>query len=246
MFSPVNPFTINYIGQYFMAGNTGFMRQQVQYLQQTGEYELGAAIGMAGNNPGVSDGDLETTKSPSYVLRLSRKLTAGRVGLSGIYSQLQYLDISSHRREAMGANAFYEYLGTGFQIKGEVYYGQNLANMGLLCIGKGSAQKDITEYGGHVTMNFPLNEHHIVFGGVGTALVANRSDVTAFSTKATGQIENQGILQNITTKVGYEYKVDQDLSLLAEVTRFQNQTKLPDSNQLNIVPVIETGLQLNF
>ena len=50
LFSPVTSFTFDYVGLYFMAGNTGFMRQQLQYLNTQGNWEFGTAIGMAGNN----------------------------------------------------------------------------------------------------------------------------------------------------------------------------------------------------
>jgi hypothetical protein len=50
LFSPVTSFTFDYVGLYFMAGNTGFMRQQLRYLNSQGNWEFGTPIGMAGNN----------------------------------------------------------------------------------------------------------------------------------------------------------------------------------------------------
>jgi hypothetical protein len=50
-----------------------------------------AAVGMAGNNPGTIDSDLERGKSPTYSARASYALPAGRVGASAIYSRLKYV-----------------------------------------------------------------------------------------------------------------------------------------------------------
>ncbi len=62
--SPTTAYTYDIVGLYFLAGNTGFMRQQAQYLKTVGTWEFAVALGMAGNNPGVTDNDLELGKSP--------------------------------------------------------------------------------------------------------------------------------------------------------------------------------------
>lgn len=115
LFSPVGSYTFDYVGLYFLAGNTGFMRQQVQYLRTAGDWELGGALGMAGNNPGVIDSNLETAKSPSYALRVSHKVgEKGRVGLSGIYARLKFQQPSENNstHDSYGANAFLKKCGT--------------------------------------------------------------------------------------------------------------------------------------
>ncbi len=110
LFSPTTAYTYDIVGLYFLAGNTGFMRQQAQYLKTTGAWEFAAALGMAGNNPGVTDNDLELGKSPTYSGRITRQLDNGKVGVSAIYSTLHYVadgeNGTSH--DSYGANAFYE------------------------------------------------------------------------------------------------------------------------------------------
>lgn len=130
LFSPVTAYTFDIVGLYFLAGNSGFMRQQAQILNTQGDWEFGAALGMAGNNPGVVDADLEIAKSPTYAVRASRKVPGGRVGLSGIYSRLTYESSNGRTHDAYGANAFYEQVMSRLNLKSEAYYGQNLANLG--------------------------------------------------------------------------------------------------------------------
>lgn len=250
LFSPVTGFTFDYVGVFFHAGNTGFMRQQVQYLQTHGNWELGGALGMAGNNPGVTDGNLEASKSPTYALRLTRKLETGRVGISGIYAKLKYQEGtqngSSH--DAYGGNAFYEHVLGKLSIKSEAYYGQNMNNIGTLAIGKGTDSSDVKEFGGTLTGNLVLSEKTGVFGGVGMAKVDNKSSLTPFAPQGTGAaITSPGLASNFLSRIGYEYKITPDFSWLTELSRYETKAKLADNGyQLNIAYGLESGIQLRF
>ncbi len=249
MFSPVTSFTFDYVGLFFNAGNTGFMRQQVQYLQTHGEWELGGALGMAGNNPGVTDGNLETAKSPTYAVRLTRKLENGRVGISGIYARLKYEATGENgtTHDSYAGNAFYEQILGALSIKSEAYYGQNLNNIGTLAIGKGTQTSDVKEFGGTLTGSYKLTETNSVFGGVGLARIDNKATLTPFVLGTTNVITSPGIASNLLSRVGWEHKITPDFSWITEFSRYETKAKIADNNyQLNIAYGLETGIQLRF
>lgn len=253
LFSPVTTYTFDYVGLYFMAGNVGFMRQQAQYIKTAGNYELGAAVGMAGNNPGVTDTDLELGKSPTYSVRVARKLTDGRLGLSAIYSTLHFNQTATAptvSKDSYGYNAFYEQKVGSWNIKSEAYYGQNLANLGSLSIGKGTATSTVREFGGTLTAQYVMDEFQTIFGGVGLAKIDNKGQLTPFTpnpASTTTAITQPGVNSNFLSRVGYEYKVTPDLSWLSEVSRYETDSKLSDNKyQLNIAYSVESGIQFRF
>lgn len=246
LFSPVTSFTYDYVGLYFLAGNTGFMRQQLQYLNHQDKWEFGAAVGMAGNNPGTMDSDLETGKSPSYAARVSYALNSGRVGASAIYARLKY-EANDSTHDAYGYNLFFENNYSLFNVKSEAYYGQNLANIGSLSIGKGTATEDVKEYGATLTAQYKLNQKHIPFGGLGVARVDNKASVTPISFNANNVITNPGITSNFLMRAGWEYKVTEDFSWVSEVSHYETTSKLTSSQiQTQVVASVESGVQLRF
>lgn len=248
LFSPVSSYTYDFVGLYFLAGNSGFMRQQIQYLKTMGKWELGAAVGMAGNNPGTTDSDLELGKSPSYAARLSYALEHGRMGISGIYSRLSYVQSNDSSHDAYGANLFFENFYGPLAVKSEVYYGQNLANLGSLTLGKGTDVTNVREFGGTFTFQYQLNEKHQPFAGIGYAKVDNSSELSPFvfdNTKKT--ITSAGIDSNFLLRLGWEYKVTEDLSWVSELSRYETTSKVADNSfQVNIASSVESGIQLKF
>jgi len=246
LFSPVTSYTYDYVGLYFMAGNTGFMRQQFQYLNTQGKWEFGAAVGMAGNNPGTMDSDLELGKSPTYSARASYALSAGRIGASVIYSHLKYAENDSSH-DVYGYNLFLENSLGETSLKSEVYYGQNLGNIGTLAIGKGTMNEDVKEYGGTLTLSHKLSPKHIPFGGIGFARIDNRDAITPISFSATNTITNPGVSGNFLARIGWEYKVTDDFSWVTEISRYETTSKLASNQyQTNTAESAETGIQLRF
>ena len=250
LFSPVGSFTFDIVGLYFMAGNTGFMRQQFQYIHDTDNWELGAAVGIAGNNPGVIDNDLELGKSPTYSARISRKLNKGRVGVSAIYSRLHYT-VNDSTHDAYAGNAFYEQaINDRLDLKSEIYYGQNLNNIGSLGIGKGTATSNVKEYGGTLTANQKLTEKSIIFGGVGLAKADNRREVTPLTfggTVAANVIAQPGVTSNFLSRIGYNYLISEDFSWINEVSRYDTRSRVAINHyQNNVAYGLETGFQLRF
>jgi len=240
LFSPTSAFTYNYVGNYFLAGNAGFMRQQLQYLRTEGDYELGGAIGLANSNPTAKENDTELSRSPSYAARISKKLDNGKVGLSGIYAHLSYRANEVISKDAYGINAFYEKTFGLLAFRSEAYYGQNLANLGALTLGKGTSEADVKEFGGYASAQYKLSEKNFVFGGAGIAKVDNRSVIPlAPASPAVGK--------NFLTRFGWEYRIQEDFSWITEVSRYDTTNKLADNRyQLNIVGSLESGIQLRF
>lgn len=247
LFSPVNAFTFNYVGMYFEAGNVGFMRQQAQYLNTQGKWEFGGAVGMAGNNPGITDNDLELGKAPTYSGRVSYALSSGRVGFSGIYARLKYAANDSHH-ESYGLNAFLENTFGETSVKTEAYYGQNLNNIGSLGIGKGNTVDDVKEYGAHLSASYKLTVTNVPFVGLGVARVDNSKSLPAFNRPSTSVvIASPGISSNLVSRVGWEYKVTEDFSWVSELSRYETSSKLTATNkQTNIAYGLESGVQLRF
>jgi hypothetical protein len=254
LFSPTTTFTFDYVGLYFLAGNSGFMRQQAQYLKTLGDWELGAALGMAGNNPGASDTDLELGKSPTYALRLARALKDGRIGLSAIYSTLHFNQTTtapSSAQDAYGYNAFYEQKVGSFNIKSEAYYGQNLANLGALTLARGTAGANVREYGATLTGQYLMNETQTIFGGVGMARIDNKANLVPFNIPSTGTSANvisaPGVRSNFLVRAGYEHKVTPDLSWLSEISRYETDSKLANNEYKSKTAYsLESGIQLRF
>ncbi|MDH4469075.1 MAG: hypothetical protein QE271_13535 [Bacteriovoracaceae bacterium] len=248
LFSPVTSYTFDYVGGYFMSGNVGFFRQQLQYLRTEDHWEFGGAVGMAGNNPAAIDGDLELKKSPTLAARASYLLNHGRVGLSAIYSEIYFSATNNESHKAYGLNTYYEQLFGKLGIKSEFYYGQNLANIAMLSIGKGTSAFDAKEFGGTLTVNVPVIDKHFIFGGIGGAFVENASETPSFNLDSTSKlITYPGIVKNISAKVGWDYHLTEDLSWMTEISRFDTKSKISTSEfQKNIAYMAETGVQLRF
>lgn len=242
-FSPVGAFTYNYVGNYFLAGNTGFMRQQVQYMNTQGAWEFGGAIGMAGSNPGVSEGDLELSKSPSYALRAMRKLSGnGRIGVSGIYAR-SHFEVNNSSHDSYSGNFFYEQSLGRISLRSEFYFAQNLANLGALSIGRGTATSNVKEHGGFLSSSFKMTEKSDITAGIGFARIDNEKSVTPF---AAGASASAGILSNTVARLGYEYKVTTDLSLHCELSRYETKFKLAAKDDMNITHQVDAGILLRF
>lgn len=243
LFSPVGAFTYNYVGNYFLAGNTGFMRQQIQYLNTQGEWEFGGALGMAGSNPGVMEGDLELSKSPSYALRAIRKIAGkGRVGISGIYAR-SHFEVNNSSHDSYSGNLFYEQTFGRISLKSEFYFAQNLANLGALSIGKGTSTDNVKEHGGFLSASLKLTEKSVATAGIGFASVDNEKSVTPFTAGASA---STGILNNTVARLGYEYMVTADLSVLCELSRYETELKLASKNKMFIAHQVDAGILLRF
>ncbi|RYZ65418.1 MAG: hypothetical protein EOP05_20615, partial [Proteobacteria bacterium] len=131
IFSPLNTFTYNYVGNTFQAGNSAFMRQQAVLVHTTEGFEQKVALGLFNANNAAAIGDVERSAVPTLAYQASWGTSPSRIGLSAIVSQF-IVRPGGERENAMmyGANFFTEQKWGSFDFRAEAYYGQNMANSG--------------------------------------------------------------------------------------------------------------------
>lgn len=245
LFSPLSPYTFNLVGNYFMAGNSGFIRQQLQYLKEINNFELGLAAGLFSSNVTNRDSDVEVSKSPTYATRFAYKLNNGRIGLSALYGNLKYESQAGSRHDTYGLNTFFEKKFQSLEFKSEFYYGQNLANSSANTMGRGTADANVKEWGGFLSFYYRL-EHFDIFGGVGMARITNPSELPVLSQNSNNVVVNPGVKSNFTTKLGIKKEIKKSLDWVTEIARFETEYKLTNKNQLNQAVSLETGMRLSF
>lgn len=246
MFSPGKPYTYNIVGNYFMSGNVGFIRQQIQFLKDVNNFEYGFAVGMAGTNLTNNDNDTETSKTPSLASRVTYKLEKGSVGFSGIYSNLKYDSSNGARHDSYGLNLFFDNRWGNIVLRTEAYLGQNLVNIGAQAIGKGTATTDAKEFGSFFTVEYIRDPNITYFAGAGLARVTNQKDIAAFTWDGS-RSSQYGINSNMSVKVGASLKLMDDVFWMTEITHFETDYKFAaQRHQVKSVQVIDTGLRLAF
>lgn len=253
LFSPTNPFTFDIVGLYFNAGNAGFQRQQLQYLQRLGGQEspwtLGLALGLAGNNPGTTDSDLETSGSPTFAFRIEHQVPQStRIGASAIVSELKYSSTNQSRHWSAGFNLFGEWtLLSKDEIHFEAFVGQNLANTGCLTLARGNDSTDLREWGAYWSGKFAVAEGLKVFGGIGYNQVINSGSVSEYTLNSIGVITATGLTDNGLIRLGLERNLTPSLQWVSELTRFQSSYKLTNAQYRSFAAYsIESGLIYRF
>lgn len=266
--APVNPHGINLVGALFLAGNTGFIRQQVKYLYSADRFEFVAGVGIAGANIGSKDGPLELDSTPSVAAQGVYKFTAGRIGLSAIGAQLPFALGTPQERKALayGTSIFSELNPTAStNIRVEVNYGQNTANLGLVTLASGNAANDNQELGGFISARQAITPRHAAYVQLATMRVlsaqhvlpsyaypaaADAATLPAFSAAAPNGT-GFGMLYNSVARLGYEFKPGKSLSLIAEGFYYQSRHKLQDIDMSRASATtraigVETGMLLSF
>lgn len=240
LFSPINPYTLNIVSVAYQAGNSAFMRQQAKLIWHNDSLELGAAVGLAGNNNGARALIPEFSRIPSVAARAALLFgAAGRVGVSAIATSWRFApDTPDERKAFTGGGSLYGDLTpfSGFNVRFEAYVGRNLANTGALTLGQGNTQNDLDEVGGFISAKLGLSESHSLYGLAGMAQVLNDEDVVpsySYGTVADGVIPAEssaalsgtgpGMKSNLTARLGYEYRYDKSLALMAEGFMFNSE-----------------------
>ena len=236
--SPVNGFGTNMVGGTFLAGNTGFMRQQIKAIYTFDKVaEVGTAVGFQSANNGFKDASQELARVPTFAVRAALIMGKSRIGVSGIATQLrQAPGTADERRTGSYSGLIYADLMPikALQIKAEGYIARNLSNIGALALGFGTAKVDIDEVGGFVSTKGQLHEKHAIYGTLGAAQVLNKGDVvpgysvtpaatpTGTATRALSGT-GPGLQFNFTARVGYEYRPVKPLALVAEVFVYRSR-----------------------
>lgn len=134
VFSPLNPTTYNYIGNYFHTGNIGFMRNQFigRYTDDNDEYSV--ALGQAGKNSSPGDSELETQQRSSIAASYRHNKNNSSVLMSLIYANRDY---NAKTKKIWGANFGYAYKGHLISLESEIYLGEGLSKLALLTFPSG-------------------------------------------------------------------------------------------------------------
>lgn len=244
LFQPVNPYTVDIVAVAFQSGNTAFMRQQAKLIWHNEGLELGGAIGLSGINAAAKANIPEYSRVPSFALRAAALFgAAGKIGVSAIATSWRFApDTAAERKALAGAVGLYGDVTpvTGLNVRFEAYGGQNFANMGSLSIGQGTAAEDVKEVGGFVSAKYSLTDSHALYFLAGLAQVLNDEDVVpsysyaAVADGAPAPLESTatiagtgpGIKSNHTLRLGYEYRYDKSVAVMAEGFAFQTEHAL--------------------
>jgi len=232
LYSAVQAYHNNWVGNHYYAGQSGFMRHQIQYLYNPKRFEVGFAVGLPGlHNNAASVGALEANLVPTFAGRLALKFGEGsKLGVSGIYTSLDY---DTRRRDTASGLAFLDVnIKKVFNIRGEAYAGQNLGNIGALTLSYGRDDQDMLEAGGWGAVKLQYPKHVLAFTA-GAATVINTGDVAAGYSRDedTGAITRTGvgIVRNAHLRLGYEFRPVDGLGLFVEpFTYFTTHRILPE------------------
>jgi hypothetical protein len=266
--APVNPHGINLVGALFQAGNTAFMRQQFKYFYSNASgLELGAAVGFPTSNNSPKEAAFEIGALPTLAVRGLYKFGRSRVGASAIATRMAF---NMGAEDERAGNAFSTALFSEFapsartDVRVELNYGQNSANLGLLTLANGHASADPRELGGFVSVRQVVTGPHAIFGMAGYQKVLEPSKVApsygyavlppgeppAFSSAAL-RGTGPGMLHNGTVRLGYEFRPGRRLAFMVEGFLFRSRFRLHEVDMGRIAPVrasmgIETGALLSF
>jgi opacity protein-like surface antigen len=267
LFQPVNPTTFDIVSVAYQAGNTAFMRQQAKFIYSNDSLELAGAIGLAGVNNTAIALLPEYSRIPTVAVRAALLFGAmGRIGISALGTSWRFAPGAANERKAFaGGVGLYGDVTpvSGLNLRFEAYGGRNLANLGTLSLATGNAAEDLNEAGGFLSAKYSLTEKHALYALGGAAMVLNDEDVLPSYTYAgamPGDMPAEstavfaggaGIKQNITGRLGYEYKYDKMIAFVLEGFLFQtehvlNQQFDADLDQKQTAVGAEVGLFFTF
>jgi hypothetical protein len=216
VFSPLNPKTFNYIGNYFHAGNIGFMRNQFigRYTDDNNEYSL--ALGQAGKSSLPADTELETKQRTSLAASYRHNLNNSSVLMSVIYANR---DFNTETKKIWGANFGYACKGPLLSLESEIYLGEGLSKLALLSL-PGAVFGH--EYGGYLTSKYQIKDDTSLYLGAGVAYAENEGVSTYDSAKQS--MSMLGARRNTLVKIGVSKMID-SVQYYTEMTRYQTEYK---------------------
>ena len=239
LFSPLNPYTFNFVGNFFEAGNSGFIRQQVMVENRTESFDIAAGIAGAGVDNTAIDGAVEKTTTPAFELRLTQIMNPKmKWGVAGLIENRTYLSgtsVTSESRTRMihGLNIFGDFdMGPAFAIRVEAYQGTNLADQNtMLTLAQGSISNSVNEWGGYISAKTQPTERCALFGTFGIAKVTNPDQLFSYNPATTPPVTatNRGIQENVKAALGTSYHFSIDTQIYFEASRFVTTYKTDGS-----------------
>jgi opacity protein-like surface antigen len=250
LWGSVNPHTIDLVASSFQAGNTGFMRQQIKLIWQNESLEVSGALGLPVVNAASKALIPEHNGLPSLAARAALIFgPVGRIGVNGWATSLRFApNTPAEAKSFAGAFGIYGDVTPveRLNLKFEGYWGQNFANTGALALGTGRATVnattgeaeviDLTEVGGFLSAKYGFDATHSIYGSFGIAHILNPEDVIPSynygsatpdpSLPASAAVlagTGPGMKQNLTVKLGYEYRYSKAIAFLVEGFLFKSQ-----------------------
>ena len=248
----VNPYTHNWVGNGFQGGNVGFMRQQLALLKRVDDIEYAGALGMAQNSStntgafGSSNSDSDFS-IPTLAARVSVNDGKNKWGVAGLYApRISATTIagtdSSNSHAGFGVDAFLDRAISDFTVRGKIYWGQNLRDLGALTLasivpGSGASMAHSThEWGGFVSVARLLSEHWNIFGGGGIAKVLEEA-----------VLPTDALMRNWQLKLGADYLIPETKAkVFLELTRYSTQYKLASAPTQFVANVGQLGIEMAF
>jgi len=244
VFSPAKPHTLNFIGLYFGAGNAGFLRPQLKWSHTGERIKLEAAGGLAGVNSLPADSDLERGVVPSFAASIAYGLEEnGRVGFSAIVGRLQFSAGPTYAtRGFYGVNGFFEAPILLGELHAEMYYGENLANTGVLTMALGSATESRQEWGGYVTVKSALG------AGFSSQFGAGYADCVQADGSVLKGIAGYRVLDNLRVSAAVAYHAASSLDFFLETSGYTTRFLEPATQAAStrFAAVIESGAIYTF
>jgi hypothetical protein len=240
LFSPLNAHTANLVGNYFAAGNSGFMRHQLRWVGSFGALELAAAVGMPGANAGPTFANFETGALPTGALRVSYRRPKLWFGASFVGTAARFATATaSERREALGANVFIEASAGPVEARAEGYVGDNLASLGALTLAAGRYGQSVSEMGGWASIKVTAGMHQL-YANAGAAAVLDPAVLALGYTPATmtaaatrTPAAGPGILSNFSARIGYQVNPWRGLAVAIEPFVYRTVHKLDDTSAVS-------------
>ncbi len=252
LISPLMPFTYNFVGHFFEAGDIGFMRHQLTGLWSHGAWETGFALGLPSQNATFSDGNSELTVVPTISFRETYHGEGWSAGASAMFASLR---ASSTSRIGSGAiTAFGTVKNAQFEFRTEGYWGRNTQNLGLLGLSfcnATNAGNCPDEAGFYVSAKRTFGPASVFASLGGAAVLRNLDSVLASydPTKLTLAGTGPGIESNWTAHFGGDYKIAEGALFWGEVSFWSTRhhlaagaTASPQASAL----VFQVGSQVSF
>lgn len=233
LFAHIQPHHLNIVGAHFTAGNLSFMRDQIIWLHQRPKLDVGVAVGLPGANGAESLNNLERGLVPTVSARAGYKINEKSVvGVSGIGTSVRLSD--EDRLTVYGAALYLSWaISPSFELRGESYFGQNLANIGQLTLGAGHKDADVREVGAWLSLKQQATQVHGFSLTAGMAQVLNTEDMllgytpaagTAAATRSLGQ--GLGMERNIHVRLSWSANVADGLKVFTEPYVLASRFKL--------------------
>lgn len=214
LFSPINPQTVNYVGNYFNAGNIGFMKNQVIGRFNLDNNQFAMAIGQAGKSSSPTDTELEVEQRTSLSMLYTKTFANSSLQLGGISAERKF---NSIQQRVWGASLGFTYHNSIIALKSELYTGEGLSKLALLSLPNKNFGH---ESGGFFTLEYKIKEKQSLYLGAGVAMA--ESTDTAIYDSTNKNYSNLGAKRNQNTKIGYSIDVD-SVKYYTEVTQYRTK-----------------------